>query len=49
MMVRAATAPCCTIDEAMTGRVFLTSIERNVIVMIDNLPARKAAGVGEIV
>jgi transposase len=46
------TAPC-TIDGAMTGRRFLTYVERclaptlkrNEIMMIDNLPAHKAAGV----
>src|SRR6201990_3153165 len=50
------TAPC-TIDGAMTGRRFLTYVERclaptlkrNDIVMIDNLPAHKAAGVREAV
>jgi transposase len=47
----------CTIDGAMTGRRFLTYVERylaptlkpNDIVMIDNLPAHKAAGVREAV
>ncbi len=50
------TAPC-TIDGAMTGRRFLTYVERclvptlkrNDVVMIDNLPAHKAAGVREAV
>ena len=50
------TAPC-TIDGAMTGRRFLTYVERclaptlkrNDIVMIDNLPAHKAAGVREAI
>jgi transposase len=50
------TAPS-TIDGAMTGRRFLTYVERclaptlkpNDIVMIDNLPAHKAAGVREAI
>jgi transposase len=50
------TAPCA-IDGAMTGRRFLTYVERclaptlkrNDVVMIDNLPAHKAAGVREAV
>jgi hypothetical protein len=50
------TAPC-TIDGAMTGRRFLTYIERclaptlkrNDIVMIDKVPAHKAAGVREAI
>src|SRR5277367_6961001 len=50
------TAPCA-IDGAMTGRRFLTYVERclaptlkrNDIVMIDNLPAHKAAGVREAI
>jgi transposase len=47
----------CTIDGAMTGRRFLTYVERYLaptlkrsdIVMLDNLPAHKAAGVREAV
>jgi hypothetical protein len=47
----------CAIDGAMTGRRFLTYVERclaptlkrNDVVMIDNLPAHKAAGVREAV
>jgi transposase len=50
------TAPC-TIDGAMNGRRFLTYVERclaptlqrNDIVMLDNLPAHKAAGVREAI
>jgi len=50
------TAPC-TIDGAMTGKGFLTYVERrlartlkrNDIVMVDNLPAHKAAGVREAI
>ena|SRR6516165_1860274 len=50
------TAPC-TIDGAMTGKRFLAYVERrlaptlkrNDIVMIDNLPAHKAAGVREVI
>ena len=50
------TAPC-TIDGAMNGRRFLTYIERclaptlqrNDIVMLDNLPAHKTAGVREAI
>jgi transposase len=50
------TAPC-TIDGAMTGKRFLAYVERclaptlkrNDIVMIDNLPAHKAAGVREAI
>jgi len=50
------TAPC-TLDGAMTGKRFLTYVERclaptlkrNDIVMIDNLPAHKAAGVREAI
>jgi transposase len=50
------TAPC-TIDGAMTGKRFVAYVERclaptlkrNDIVMIDNLPAHKAAGVREAI
>jgi transposase len=50
------TAPC-TIDGAMNGGRFLTYVERclaptlqrNDIVMLDNLPAHKAAGVREAI
>jgi transposase len=50
------TAPC-TIDGAMTGKRFLAYVERrlaptlqrNDIVMLDNLPAHKAAGVREAI
>jgi transposase len=50
------TAPC-TIDGAMNGRRFVAYVERclaptlkrNDIVMIDNLPAHKAAGVREAI
>jgi len=50
------TAPC-TIDGAMNGRRFLTYVERCLaptlqrddIVMLDNLPAHKAAGVREAI
>ena len=46
-----------TIDGAMTGKRFLDYVEgclaptlkRNEIVMIDNLPAHKAAGVREVI
>jgi transposase len=47
----------CTIDGAMNGKRFLAYVERclaptlkrNDIVMIDNLPAHKAAGVREAI
>ena len=50
------TAPC-TIDGAMNGKRFVAYVERclaptlkrNDIVMIDNLPAHKAAGVREVI